>query len=218
MQYVAYYRVSTSKQEASGLGLQAQQEAVHRHIGQQDLIAEFTETESGGKNDRQQLQAAIRHAKLTGSILIVAKLDRLSRNATFLGTLFDSGIPIICADMPSADRFTIGVMAQVAQWERETISRRTREALQAAKRSGKQLGTPSNSTPAGRSTGQARSIQTRKARAAQRRAELMPYVEAARAAGASTQQSIADFLNAQRVQTSRGGKWYAASVGRLLAE
>ena len=141
MRFVAYYRVSTAKQGLSGLGLEgAQRQMVLQSVGNSELLEEFTEVESGKLNNRPQLQAALKHARLTNSTLIVAKLDRLSRNAAFLNQLFDADVPIRCADMPFADRFTVGILAQVAQWERERISDRTKAALSVAKSRGRILG------------------------------------------------------------------------------
>ena len=216
--FVAYYRVSTAKQGASGLGLDAQRKAVLQHVGQATLVEEFTEVESGKNNQRPQLEAALRHARVTGSTLIVAKLDRLSRNAAFLNTLFDSGQAVCFADMPFADKLTIGIMAQLAEWERDQISQRTKEALQAAKRKGRKLGGKRSPKPIRTTTGQARSVATRQAQAASRKQDFMHYVDDARAAGATTLQAIADHMNKRGVSTARGGKWYPASVGRLLAE
>ena len=135
MKAVAYYRVSTAAQGRSGLGLEAQKLAVaevtaHRQLA---ILAEFTEVESGKRSDRPELVKALRHAKLTGSVLVIAKLDRLSRNAAFLLTLRDSGVRFLAADIPDANDLTIGVLAVIAQAEREAISRRTTEALAAVK-------------------------------------------------------------------------------------
>jgi DNA invertase Pin-like site-specific DNA recombinase len=180
-------------------------------------LGEFIEVESGKLNNRPQLTAAMRHARVTHATLIVAKLDRLSRNAAFLNELFDATLPIRCVDMPFADRFAIGIMAQVAQWERERISERTRSALAAAKARGAKLGgrrTPQLEVSA---VGREQSIVTRRARAAARRCDLLPYVEAARSAGCGSLRSIAVFLNQHQIPTARGGKWHAANVSRLLA-
>ena len=212
--HVAYFRVSTAKQGSSGLGLEAQRKAVLDYIGQP--IAEYTEVESGKRNDRPQLEAALSYAKLTGSTLVVAKLDRLSRNAAFLNTLMDSGQSVAFADMPHADRLTIGLMAQLAQWEREAISKRTKEALAEAKRRGRKLGGDRGNLASVSVVGRQRSIQTRQARASERNALLIPHVEAARTAGATTLQAIADHLNALHIKTAQGGSWYPATVARLL--
>lgn len=212
--HIAYYRVSTTKQGKSGLGLDAQRSAVLAYVG--TPITEYVEVESGKRNDRPQLEAALSYARLTGATLVVAKLDRLSRNAAFLNALLDSGQPVAFADMPHADRLTVGLMAQLAQWEREAISRRTKEALAEAKRRGRVLGGDRGNLPSVSAVGRQRSIATRQGRAASRRADLLPYVEAARAAGATSLQGIADYLNGLHLKTAQGGLWYAASVQRLL--
>jgi len=141
---VAYERVSTARQGRSGLGLEAQRRAIDDYAEAKGatILARFTEVESGRKNDRPELEKALGLAKLTGATLIIAKLDRLSRNAAFLLTLRDSGVRFLACDMPEANDLTVGIMALVAQQEREAISRRTREALAAAKARGVKLGTP----------------------------------------------------------------------------
>lgn len=213
--HVAYYRVSTAKQGKSGLGLEAQRHAV-LSLGIKPL-QEFTEVESGKRDDRPELQAALGYARLTGATLVVAKLDRLSRNAAFLNTLLDSGQTVLFADMPNADRLVLGMMAQLAQWEREQIGKRTKEALQAAKARGRKLGGDRGNLPSVSASGRERSIAARRGKASSRRALLLPHVEAARAEGATSLQAIADYLNARHIQTARGGKWFSASVARLLA-
>jgi DNA invertase Pin-like site-specific DNA recombinase len=213
--FIAYYRVSTQAQGRSGLGLEAQRTAVERHCGAQP-IAEFTDIESGAKNNRPQLQAALSHCKLTGATLVVAKLDRLSRNVAFLAQLQDSNIKFVCADMPEANELTIHVLAAVAQAERKMISTRVKEALQAAKARGRKLGGDRGNLPSVSATGRERSIQTRQGKAAERRQAIMPHVEAARAAGATTLQGIANHLNALHITTPQGGTWHPASVKRLI--
>ncbi len=133
--YVAYERVSTARQGRSGLGLEAQRKAINNFATSRnaDVLARFTEVESGRKNERPELLEALTLARLTGATLVIAKLDRLSRNAAFLLTLRDSGVRFLAVDMPEADDLTVGIMALVAQEEREAISRRTREALAVAK-------------------------------------------------------------------------------------
>ncbi|WP_324749600.1 recombinase family protein [Sphingomonas sp. LY54] len=135
---VAYYRVSTEAQGRSGLGLQAQREAVAGLCRQRgwEIVAEFTEVESGRRNDRPQLLAALKRGKVTGARLVIAKLDRLSRNVAFLAALQESGAKFTAADMPEADEFTVHILAAVAQRERKLISDRTKAALTAAKSRG----------------------------------------------------------------------------------
>lgn len=139
--YVAYYRVSTKKQGASGLGLDAQRNAVQSFTKCDTcIVGEYTEVESGKHDSREQLHAAIAHAKQAGATLVIAKLDRLSRNVAFIFTLRDSGCDFVCCDLPDANTLTIGVFAAFAQHEREVISKRTKEALAAKKARGEELG------------------------------------------------------------------------------
>ena len=135
--FVAYERVSTKRQGTSGLGLEAQRKAIDDLAVSRgaEVIARFTEVESGKRADRPELAKALHLAKVTGATLLIAKLDRLSRNAAFLLTLRDSGVRFVAADMPEANDLTVGIMALVAEQEREAISRRTREALAATKAS-----------------------------------------------------------------------------------
>lgn len=134
--YVAYYRVSSKEQEASHLGLEAQQETVLNYIRNNGnkLIAEFTETESGKNDKRPELNKALSVCKREQATLVIAKLDRLSRNLTFISQLMDSKVKFVCADMPEATDFTIHIFAALAQQERKYISERTKAALQAKKK------------------------------------------------------------------------------------
>lgn len=216
---VAYHRVSTAKQGASGLGLEAQQSAIEAYaqrIGG-TVLGAFTEVESGKKDDRPQLKAALHQAKVTGATLVIAKLDRLSRNAAFLLTLRDAGVRFVAADMPEANNLTVGIMALVAQEEREAISRRTREALQAAKGRGKVLGNPNGAAPllrAGR--GNAAGVEAVKARAQEHAEMLRPVVESLQAQGVTSLGALADALNGGGYQAPRGGVWHKTSVKNLL--
>lgn len=137
---IAYYRVSTARQGESGLGLDAQREAVLRHAGSSPIIAEYTEIESGKRADREQLGKAIAHAKSVRGTLVIAKLDRLARNVAFVSSLMDSGVDFVCADQPHATRFTLHILAAVAEHEAAAISARTKAALAQAKLRGKLLG------------------------------------------------------------------------------
>jgi DNA invertase Pin-like site-specific DNA recombinase len=137
-------RVSTKRQGTSGLVLEAQRKAIDDLAASRgaEAIARFTEIESGKLANRPELAKALHLAKVTGSTLLIAKLDRLSRNASFLLTLRDSGVRFVAADMPEAKDLTVGIMVLVAEQEREAISRRTREALAAARARGVRLGNP----------------------------------------------------------------------------
>jgi DNA invertase Pin-like site-specific DNA recombinase len=155
MNYIAYYRVSTKKQGISGLGIEAQKTAVSKFLNnpQDNLLKEFQDIESGKKDNRPELKKAIEYAQQTNSKLIIAKLDRLSRNASFIFTLRDSKVDFICVDMPNANSVTIGIMAVLAQDERERISQRTKAALAELKKKGRTLGSPKNLTNEARQIG-----------------------------------------------------------------
>ena len=142
--FVAYFRVSTDRQGKSGLGLEAQREAVLAYLdgGSWQLVGEFTEVESGKRSDRPQLAAALVACKKHKAKLVIAKLDRLSRNLAFIATLMDSGVEFVAVDNPHANKLTVHILAAVAQHEREMIAQRTKDALAAAKARGVKLGNP----------------------------------------------------------------------------
>jgi DNA invertase Pin-like site-specific DNA recombinase len=214
---VTYLRVSTRNQGIDGLGIDAQRQAVHDllHGEGWNQVAEFIEVESGRRDQRPKLQEALRLCRIHRATLIVSRLDRLSRNPTFLLNLLDSGVEVRFADMPRADRFVIGVMAMVAEWEAEQISGRTRAALAAAKARGVKLGTPENLT--NRDKGNRESAIVRQEQAAGRAEDLRPVVEELRRGGASTLQAIADGLMAAGFPTPRGAQvWSRSQVRRLL--
>ena len=141
--FILYRRVSTVRQGQSGLGLESQEETVRRYVTGQHgvIVGEFVEVESGKNNDRPQLTIALNECRRLKATLVVAKLDRLSRNAEFLLRLQNGNVDFVCCDCPNVDRFTVGILALVAQRERELISERTKSALQAAKKRGVRLGT-----------------------------------------------------------------------------
>jgi DNA invertase Pin-like site-specific DNA recombinase len=210
--YTPYYRVSTQKQGVSGLGLEAQQAAVRAFV--QDpaqLLLEFVEIESGKKNRRPQLLAAIAEARRVGSTLLIAKLDRLSRNASFILALRDSGVDFVCCDMPDANTLTVGLFAVLAQHERETISKRTKDALAAKKARGAQLGNPRNMTPAITQQGQA--AMQRNAHEHQANRQAAQLAELLRAKE-QTLWEIATALNAAGYRTRRGKAFHATTVHR----
>lgn len=220
MKIVSYLRVSTARQGHSGLGLDAQRTAIQAYADTKgaNLVKEFVEIESGKVNTRPQLAEALHLAKVTGSVLVIAKLDRLSRNAAFLLTLKDSGVRFIAADMPDANEFTVGIMALVAQQEREAISKRTKEALQAAKRRGTVLGNP-NGAEALRKAGKgnAAGVQAIQLQADTHAEDLRPVLRALAGEGVTSLGQIAKALNDRGIQTPRGGKWHKTSVSNLIA-
>jgi DNA invertase Pin-like site-specific DNA recombinase len=217
---VAYYRVSTARQGASGLGLQAQQVAVEELCGSRGwgiIAPPFIEIESGKRNDRPELLAALARCRVTGATLVVAKLDRLSRNAAFLLTLQESGVPFVAADMPDANNLTVGIMALVAQQEREAISARTRAALAAAKARGQKLGNPNGAAALRRaSNGSAAGVAAVKKLADEHAAQLRPVIEQIRARGVTSLAAVARALNEDGILTARSGQWHASSVRNLL--
>ena len=204
-QYIAYYRVSTQRQGQSGLGLDAQRHAIAGY----DIIAEFTEVESGKKADRPELAQALALAKETGATLLIAKLDRLARNVHFITGLLEAGVPIVCADMPEADRTFLQMAAVFAEWEGRRISERTKAALAAAKQRGIKLGSP---CPA---KGGAATAGIRRDATAKVAPQAMPVITALRNAGQSL-RAIASALNDADIPTAMGGKWYASSVRNLI--
>ncbi|WP_272011363.1 recombinase family protein [Roseovarius sp. ZX-A-9] len=217
--FVAYERVSTVRQGRSGLGLEAQRKAIDEFAAARgaDVIARFTEVESGGKDARPELAKALHLAKLTGATLVIAKLDRLSRNAVFLLTLRDSGVRFLAVDMPEANDLTVGIMALVAQQEREAISRRTREALAAAKARGTKLGNPNGAAALRRAgKGGAALRAAVAANADAHAADLADVLIDIRAQGHVTLRAIAAELNQRGILTRRGGKWHVSSVRNLI--
>lgn len=215
--YVAYYRVSTDKQGASGLGLGAQKAAVRQFVGCTDcIIGEYTEVESGKRNDRPELAAAIAAAKKHGAKLVVAKLDRLSRNAVFLLTLKEAGVDFQACDVPELNTLTLGVFASVAQFERERISERTKAALQAKIAQGHSLGVAGAANLV-KSNAAQKGADARK-QAAKTNEHNVRAAAMAQALKSSnkTLRGIADALNTAGFKTSRGGLWGASSVLALL--
>ena len=222
---ISYLRVSTKRQGQSGLGIEAQRTAVEAHARELGLKVEgeYVEVETGKRKDRPELAKAVAHAKRTKSTLVVAKLDRLSRNAGFLLALRDSGLPLVFCDMPGANELTVGIMAVVAEEERKMISRRTTDALQAAKKRGVKLGSARADHWKGRehrrvagakAGGQAAAVIHRQT-ADECYADLVPVVQDMRAKGQSL-QDIADELNGQGHTTRRGKPWNRVQVSRVL--
>lgn len=211
MAYVAYYRVSTDRQGRSGLGLEAQREAVQRFAGQGQILAEFTEIESGRKTDRPQLAAAMRHAKQAGAVLLIAKLDRLARNVHFVSGLLESRVAFRCADAPEADPTWLQMMAVFAEYEARKISERTRAAMAAAKARGRKFG---SGNPARGGAASAR-VQADRARAYAER--LRPIMADVQATGAKSLREMAAALTARNVATPAGSQhWHPQQVSLVL--
>lgn len=217
MQFVAYYRVSTAKQGRSGLGLEAQQDSVGNYVANHggELLEQFIEVESGKHDDRPELGRALRRCLLTGSTLVIAKLDRLSRDVAFIANLQKSKVDFVCVDMPEANTLTIGMMSVLAQYERELISERTKAGLAAAKRRGTVLGNPrlddvryTDTTAA-----TAGKIATAEERNGQLR-ELIAEVVADADEPMSTRR-IAAALNDAGYTTARGKSFSATQVWRI---
>lgn len=215
--YVPYVRVSTAKQERSGLGLEAQEEAIRLHLKTGDTLLSptFVEVESGKRSDRPELAKAISRAKLTGGTLLVAKLDRLSRDVRFLLTLLDSGVDVAFGDLPHVQgpmgRFVVTQMAAVAELEAGLISQRTKAALAAAKARGVKLGGFK-----GVKVDSALGTEARQKAAGEFNARVREAIADIRANGVESLSGIARKLNAQGVLTSRGGTWSAVQVQRVL--
>ena len=213
-QFVAYYRVSTQKQGLSGLGLEAQQQAVSIYLkdGDSELVATFTEIETGkGANaleKRPQLRKALDMCRKNGARLIIAKLDRLARNVYFVSCLLETGCDFIAADMPHANKVMIQMHAVMSEWERDQISARTKVALQAAKARGVLLGT------AGKINLQ-RNLAERKIASLVFAEKLKGQLEGFKLRGIS-QRSIVDELNQLEIATPRGGKWSLIQLQRLM--
>ena len=220
--YVAYLRTSTTDQ---ALGIEAQRATVAAYVASHGgrLVGSFEEHESGAKSDRPQLAKALAHAEARGATLLVAKLDRLSRDVEFLAKLLKGDVPLAFCDLPNADRLMITVMSGVAQWERERISTRTREALAAKKATGyadgRRPGNPAGAAAFGqdgRERGQAAGVASVQDNARAFAERMRGDIERARAKGAVSLREIADALNADDVEARRGGRWDASSVRRVV--
>lgn len=205
---VAYYRVSTERQGQSGLGLNAQRSAVAAYVAARDLLGEFVEVESGQRNDRPQLAAALTLCRQRRAVLVIAKLDRLARSVAFISDLMESGVEFVAVDMPQANKLTLQILAAVAEHEREMISQRTRAALSAAKMRGTRLGNPQPDM--------AKASATASASAAHFRAGITPMICTLQAEGRSL-RSIAAELNAKGISSARGHIWYATLIRAVLS-
>jgi DNA invertase Pin-like site-specific DNA recombinase len=210
--FVAYYRVSTDRQGQSGLGLEAQRAAVMNYLngGNWKLVAEFTEVESGKNSDRAQLRAAQTACKKHKATLIIAKLDRLSRNVHFLSGLMEAGTKFVAVDNPNANKLTIHILAAVAEDERERISARTKAALAAAKARGAKLGNP-------RLADACAQVNAARQEAADAfAANILPIIHQIQNSGISSLRGVARALSARGIRTVRGGEWTAVQVSDIL--
>jgi len=212
--YVSYLRVSTDRQGRSGLGLEAQREAIAGFLHQGRLLKEYVEVESGRRIDRPELAKALDHCRDTGATLIIAKLDRLARSVAFISQLMESDVDFVAADFPTANRLTIHVLAAVAEHEREMISQRTKAALAAARARGVRLGRD-NLTADGARRGWQQSAEVRRRRAdafAQKRARVIAsYLH-----DGLSLRAVARQLNSDGLLTARGGRWTATTVRNVL--
>jgi DNA invertase Pin-like site-specific DNA recombinase len=206
--FVAYYRVSTTRQGQSGLGLDAQRQAVCDYLGGRPdhlLIAEYTEIESGKRTDRPELQAALAACKRPKAVLLIAKLDRLARNVAFIANLMESGVEFVAVDNPHASRLMLHMLAAFAEHEREQISARTKAALAVAKARGVRLGA------------QGAILATeRKREASDFAMSLAGIVRDIRSQGVTTIRGIRDELNRQCIPSASGRAWHIPTVHRLV--
>lgn len=236
VRYVVYYRVSDAKQGRSGLGLEAQEAmfATFLCVHPGEVVGEYTEVETGKSlqksRRRPELREAMDHAQVAKATLVIAKLDRLARNVAFISALMESGLPFKCCDMPEADKFTIHILAALAQREGEMISERTSAALQALKKRGVKLGSArpghwEGRTKSGESMAEKRELGLKKARKASQEVAqeemsrqyepLVPWIREMRESG-MTLQLIVDQLNAKGCQTRRNKPWNMGILRRVI--
>ena len=213
--YIAYYRVSRKIQGLSGLGLSAQKSSVEKYVAGQDgtILTEYTEIETGtNKRDRIEIHKAIQQAKNEGAILVIAKLDRLARNVSFVSSLMDAGIEFVAVDMPSANHFTIHIFSALAEQEAKLISTRTKQALAELKKKGVKLGSPKNLTNDARNKG----VQTIKENALNndRNRQAQSIIGNCKEKG-MTYRQIAEYLNQLNFKTRYGKQFLASSVHQL---
>lgn len=218
-QIVAYYRVSTSAQEKSGLGLDAQRDAVTRFAAAEglEIVGEHVEVETGKGVDaldrRPVLREALAQAKRAKAAVVVAKLDRLSRDVAFVSGLMAQRVPFIVAELGrDADSFMLHIYAALAERERALIAERTRLALAQKRAQGFRLGNPTNLPEAGR-----KGVQRQQEAANAHAANVLPVVRQLQAAGITTTRTIAATLNERGIRTARGGDWHRSTISNLLA-
>lgn len=216
MRFVTYCRVSTDRQGICGLGMAAQEELVQKHASavHGDITMQFVEVETGRNNNRPELLKAIAYCKLTGAVLLIAKLDRLARNVFFISSLMESGVEFVVADMPTANRLTIHILAAVAEHEARIIGERIKAALAQAKKNGTKLGgyrARAEITEEKRELG----LQKRQDAARLRASNILPMIKLIKSTGTTSLTGIASKLNQNGIQAPRGGAWTATQVMRL---
>jgi DNA invertase Pin-like site-specific DNA recombinase len=219
--FVSYLRVSTARQGVSGLGLEAQREAVERYLngGSWALVKEVVEVESGKRNDRPAIAEALRLCRLHRATLVIAKLDRLARNVHFISSLMESGVEFIAVDFPQANRLTVHILAAVAEHEATMISARTVAALGAAKARGVTLGGQRGDEARMvlmAAKGNKASVAARSHIAQKRREDLLPVIDDIRQRGSHSFRQIAAGLNERGITTARGGRWFPIQVRRVV--
>lgn len=207
MPFIAYLRVSTQRQGQSGLGLEAQREAVEQYASRvaEPILGTFTEVESGAQKDRPELAAALRECRRTKSVLLIARLDRLSRSLSFIAQLLEAGVEIRAADMPEANRMMLQMLAVFAEHERRLISERTKAALAAARARGVELGA------------NGRKLALLNKETATVFAQSIAPIVLSLAARNMSMRGIADELNAIGIASREGCTWHPASVSRVLS-
>lgn len=210
--FVSYYRVSTDKQGLQGNGIEAQKQSVARYLAslECELIGTFEEVESGANNKRPQLAAAIQLAKSKKAVLVIAKLDRLTRNAAFLLQLQDANIDFVACDMPNADKLSVGIIALLAQRERQLISERTKAGLAVAKQRGVALGNPNPDASL------KKAVKANIQRKREFAATAIKSIREIQSTGVETLARLADCMNKRGEKTPRGGTWTATAVKRVL--
>lgn len=224
---ICYYRVSTNKQGISGLGLESQRRLAHDycHANGLQIIEEFEEVQSGGKNDREKIQEALDRCYLCGAKLVVAKLDRISRDVGFIDALLKSGIKFVCADMPQANESMIQFLSVFAQYERRMASERTKAALAQKKSKAAmngeplRLGNPDMEKMRSKRPDNFQKLGTaaRQSKFRERASKLFPLIEEAQQEGCKSLRQIAGWLNERHIRSTQGAKFNATTVRRLLS-
>jgi len=216
--FISYLRVSTQRQGKSGLGLEAQREAVTGFLngGSWKLIQEVVEVESGKRSDRPELAKALSLCRLHRATLLVAKLDRLARNVAFISALMESGVKFVAVDLPQANELTVHIMAAMAEYEAKAISARTKAALAAAKARGTELGGLRWDLSSVSHKGRREALKVRREAQQLFSGDILPIIQEKQRQGAASLRQIAAALNEDGTPAPRGGEWSAVQVKRIL--